>query len=240
MGLLLGAHGISAALGRVPQAALLDHTPTGLDDFNLAFDLVFKSRADKAEAVQVLHFGLGAEALRASETDTYIGITTKRTLLHVAVRDAAVEQDFLEAGEIFEGLVGGANVGLGDDLGQRRATAVQVDISAGGGVRESLVETLAGVLFHVQAGDADALCSSVGRGNLDESMLGDGLVELRDLVALGQVGIEVIFAGEDGALTHLAVDGQRGQRGKLDGLLVEHRQGAGQAQANRADVGIGG
>ncbi len=70
-------------------------------------------------------------------------------------------------------------------------------------------------------------------------MLGDGLVELRNLVALGQVGIEIIFAREDGALAHRAVQRQRGQRGKLDGLGVEHRQRAGQPQAHRADVGVG-
>ena len=70
-------------------------------------------------------------------------------------------------------------------------------------------------------------------------MLCDGLVELRNLVALGQVGVEVVFAREDGALAHLAVECQGGQRGKLDGLGVEHRQCAGQAETNRADVGVG-
>ena len=81
--------------------------------------------------------------------------------------------------------------------------------------------------------------AAVGRGHVDPAVFGDGLVELRDLVALGQVGIEVVLAGEDGALAHFAVDGQRGQRGELDGLGVEHRQRAGQAQADRADVGVG-
>ena len=77
------------------------------------------------------------------------------------------------------------------------------------------------------------------RGHVDPAMLGQRLVELRNLIALGQVGIEVILAGEDGALAHLAVDGQRGQRGELDGLLIQHRQRAGQSQADRADVGVG-
>ena len=76
-------------------------------------------------------------------------------------------------------------------------------------------------------------------GHVDPAVLGQRLVELRNLVALGQVGIEIILAGEDGALAHLAVDGQRSQRGKLDGLRVQHRQSAGQAQAHRADIGVG-
>ena len=76
-------------------------------------------------------------------------------------------------------------------------------------------------------------------GDVDPAVLGDGLVELRDLVALGQVGIEVVLAREDGALADLAVEGERGQRGELDGLGVEHGQRAGQAEADRADIGIG-
>ena len=70
-------------------------------------------------------------------------------------------------------------------------------------------------------------------------MLGDGLVELRDLVALGVIGVEVVFAGEDGALADLAVDGFGGEDGVLDGLAIEHGQGAGQAEAGGADVGVG-
>ncbi len=75
--------------------------------------------------------------------------------------------------------------------------------------------------------------------HVNPAVLGQGLVELRNLVALGQVGIEVVLARKDGALAHLAVDGQRGQRGELDGLGVEHRQSARQPQAHRADVGVG-
>ena len=81
--------------------------------------------------------------------------------------------------------------------------------------------------------------AAVGGGHVDPAVLGDRLVELRNLVALGQVGIEVVLAREDGALAHLAVERQRGQRGELDGLGVEHRQRAGQPEADRADVGVG-
>ncbi len=71
---------------------------------------------------------------------------------------------------------------------------------------KAVVQALAGVFFHVQARDTDALRASVCGRHIDPAMLGDGLVELRDLVALGQVGIEVVFAREDGALAHLAVE----------------------------------
>ena len=99
------------------------------------------------------------------------------------------------------------------------------------------MEALAGVLFHVKAGDADAL-GAVGRGHIDIAVLGERLVELGDLVALGQIGVEVVLAGEDGALADLAVECERGQRGELDGALVEDGQGSGQAEASGTDVGI--
>ena len=100
------------------------------------------------------------------------------------------------------------------------------------------MEAFAGILFHVQAGDADALWACVGVGISMYAVLGEGLVELGDLVALGQVGIEVIFAGEDGAFADLAVKGERGQRGEFDGAAIEDGQRTGQAEADRADVGV--
>ena len=131
---------------------------------------------------------------------------------------AGVEEDFLEAGEVLEGFIGGAEVGLGDDFDERGAAAVEVDVGAGGGVGEAVVEALAGVFFEVQARDADALQYLLAilakRGTMEHAVLGDGLVELRDLVALGGVGVEVIFAGEDAGLADFAADGLGGEHGR--------------------------
>ena len=69
VGLLLGAHGISPALVGVPEAGLLDDAAAGLDDLDLALDLVLQSGADEAEGVDVLHLGLGAELLLAAGAD---------------------------------------------------------------------------------------------------------------------------------------------------------------------------
>ena len=81
----------------VPEPRLLHHAPAGLDHFDLALDLVLQRRADELEAVDVLDFGLGAEFFLAPGTDADIGVTAQRTLFHVAVGDAGVEQDLLEA-----------------------------------------------------------------------------------------------------------------------------------------------
>ncbi len=90
----------------------------------------------------------------------------------------------------------------------------------------------------MEAGDADAFCACRG-GDVDVAVLGEGLVELGDLIALGQVGVEVVFAGEDGAFADLAVESERGEGGELNGAAVEDGQRTGEAEADGADVGVG-
>ena len=70
-------------------------------------------------------------------------------------------------------------------------------------------------------------------------MLGDRLVVLRNLVALGQIGIKVVFAREDRPLAHFAIERQCGKCGEFHGLRVEHRQRSRQAQADRTDICVG-
>ena len=100
------------------------------------------------------------------------------------------------------------------------------------------MDALAGVVFHVDARDADALVRA-GHVDIDPAVLGQRLIVLRNLVALGQIRIEVILAGEDRAGVHRAVQRQRGLDGEFHSMAVQHRQRARQTQANRADIGIG-
>ena len=90
-----------------------------------------------------------------------------------------------------------AHVGLADDFDQRRAAAIEIDVGVAVGILEAFVLALAGVVFHVDAGDADAFGCAVDH-DIDEAVLGERLIVLRNLVALGQVGIEIILAGETG------------------------------------------
>ena len=69
-------------------------------------------------------------------------------------------------------------------------------------------------------------------------MLGERLVVLRNLVALGQVGIEVILAGENRSLVDAAIQSHRRERREFHCLPVQHGQGSGQAQAHRTNVGV--
>ena len=104
------------------------------------------------------------------------------------------------------------------------------------------MHALARILFHVQPRNADALGHCVAgvieRGNIDPSVLRQRLVELRNLVALGQVGIKVVLAREDRMLANFTVDRRRGQHSVLHCALVQHRQRARQAKAGGANMRI--
>ena len=60
----------------------------------------------------------------------------------------------------------------------------------------------------------------------------------RNLIALGKVRVEIILAGEARARLNRAIDGERGAHGEIERLLIEHRQGAGQAEAHGTRIRI--
>ena len=81
-----------------------------------------------------------------------VDVGAHRAFVHVAVAGAEIAHDGAQLGEIGLGLVGRAHVGLRDDLHQRHAGAVEVDIGHG---RMLVVHRLAGILLQMQPLDAD-------------------------------------------------------------------------------------
>jgi len=96
----------------------------------------------------------------------------------------------VQRARVGDGLGARTHLRLGDDLQQRRAGAVEVDP---GHAVEVLVQRLAGVLFEVGAGEIDGSLR-IANHDFQRAALDDGLGQLADLVALGQVGVEVVLA----------------------------------------------
>ena len=96
----------------------------------------------------------------------------------------------------------------------------------------------AGVFFEVDADDADLLGAALAV-DFDPAALAQGLLVLRDLVALGQVGIDVVFARKNAAGLDLAMEGHAGHNRQLDGAAVDHGQGTGLAGAHWTNVSVG-
>ena len=123
---------------------------------------------------------------------------------HIASRRLDELQYLLQLGQIGVRFVGAAQVGLADDFDERSATAVEIDIRVAGRIGEPVVDALAGIVFHVDSGDADAFPDAIHR-DVNVPMLGQRLMVLRDLITLRQIRIEIILASEAGHGTDFAV-----------------------------------
>ena len=174
----------------------------------------------------------------AAKTDADVGVAAERAFFHVAIADAGVEQDLAQRREIGVSLFGRAHVGLGDDFGERRAAPVVVDVGLGGGLRETFVKIFGGVFLDVETRDTDAFFNA-GDFDFDVADGGEWELELGNLISLGKVGVEIIFAGEARMFVNGAVEGEGCAGRHLDDALVQDRQRAGQAEADRAGVGVG-
>src|SRR5712692_611515 len=91
------------------------------------------------------------------------------------------------------------------------------------------MDELSGVFLQMDAMQTDLADPAPGR---------QGAIELRDLIPLRQVGIEVVFPGEDGLLVDFATGGDRRAQRQLDRLAVHDGQRSGIAEADRTDLRI--
>ena len=94
------------------------------------------------------------------------------------------------------------------------------------------VQRLAGVLFEMGAGQLDAV-RDLADEELDRAALDDRRLVLADLVALRQVGVEVVLAREDRDRRDRRADRQAEADRPLDRAAVGDRQGAGQGEVDR-------
>ena len=189
---------------------------------------------EEAEGVEVLDLAARAELVGTHRPDRHVGVAAEGAFLHVAVADADPLDERVECLRVGHGFRGGPHVGLGDDLQQRRPGAVEVDAAH---AVEVLVERLAGVLLEVRAGQLDDLLD-VADLDAHRAPDDDRQLVLADLVALREVGIEVVLAGEDRARADLRADGEAEADRAFDGAAVQHRQHAGQREVDDAGLRV--
>ena len=89
----------------VPSPRFLRKFSAALQHFDLPRNLVLQRAPDAAETVHVLDLDLRAQFLLALRTHADVHVATHHPLFHVAIADAAVDQNVLERVEIFVGHV---------------------------------------------------------------------------------------------------------------------------------------
>ena len=169
--------------------------PPLLDHLDLAARLMLDHRHDEADRIDVLGLGPRAEfAARLAHADVDVG--AHRAFFHIAVARADIAQDRAQLAQISPCFGGRTHVGPRDDLHQRDARAVEIDI---GHRRMLVVHQLARVLLDMDALDADRLGAALVllvEQDLDLALADQRVVELADLIALRQIGVEIILAVE--------------------------------------------
>ena len=75
--------------------------------------------------------------------------------------------------------------------------------------------------------------------NLDFALTHDGVVELRNLVALRQIGVEIIFAVKARPAVDLRIDRHAGAHGLTHAFAVDDGQHAGKTGIDEADLAVG-
>ena len=233
VGVFLGAHFLGDAGGVVPAAGGLDELAALADDFDLAGDFVFQRAAHAGKAVHVFDLDFGPEFLTAHGAHGDVDIAADHAFFHVAIADAAIEEDVLEGVEVFAGHVGAGEVGLGDDLHEGDAGAVEIHAAVA-----VEMEAFADILLEVRPGDADAGEAAL-KFKLHPAVGGGGFIVLGELVVFGGVGIEIVLAVEFGEAGDFAIEQVTGEDGFAQGFFVGHGQHAGEAQADGAHLGVG-
>ena len=131
--------------------------------------------------------------MRAVATDNHVCVATDIPFFHVAGGYVQILEDLFQFRHISVGFVRTADVRLADDLNKGRAGPIQVHVGIPVGILESIMDALAGIVFHVDARNADALVRAI-EGDVNPAMLRQRLVILGDLITLGQIGIKIILA----------------------------------------------
>jgi hypothetical protein len=167
----------------------------------------------------------------ADGADGDVRVAAEAPLLHVAVADTREAHDLVQGFEIRDGFVRAAEVRLADDLDERHPGPIQVDERGPGGG----MDRLAGVLLEVDAADADLAREAL---DLDgqAAELEDGRLVLGDLVALGEVRVEVVFPCKHARRPDSAIEREAGDERERHGVAVQHGHHAGETEAYRTGV----
>ena len=226
------------ALVGIEQPRFLGDRSAALDQLDLALRLMLDDGHDEADAVDVLGLGPGAE-LAAGLAHADVDVGAHRALLHIAVARADIAQNRSQLPQISACFGWRTHVGPRHDLHQRDARAVEVDVAHR---RVLVVHQLARVLLDMDALDADVLGAAlvlVVEQHLDLALADQRVVELADLIALRQIGVEIVLAVEARPFVDLGVERHAGAHRLADALAVRHRKHARHRGVDQADLRVG-
>src|SRR6185369_10824007 len=154
----------------------------------------------------ILQLDFSAKPFITDTPDGNVRLATQVPLLHVSLRRADPLQRTPHMVDVVVSFPRRTKVRLRYDLSEGHTGAVEIDVGIKIDIRKSFMHVLACVFLEVQTRNPDLLRTplermsglvALGSHDLELAVSRERLIVLRDLVTLGQVGIEVVFAGED-------------------------------------------
>ena len=210
----------------IPSHRHLDHRLIRLQSLSLSFDLVGNGVTHAAKGIQVLDLYLGAELVSAWRAQREVHFTAHRAFLHIAAAHPQITNNLAQASDVCIGLLRRVHIGLRYDLHQGHTGPVDVDQTV-----ITHVCQLAGILLQVHPADPDAP-GLITHINVQVSTNTQRQLVLRDLVTLGQVGVEVVLAGKEVVRLNRTVQRQTSHHSVPNGVFVDGWQGPRHAQAD--------
>ena len=165
------------------------------------------------------------------------------SFFHIAFGHPRVHQQLMQARQIVKNFLRRRKIRLTHNFDKRHATAIDIHERLPRSHKGFLMDALASIFFHVDAREANSLCTAVIRGHVNtpassQRHLFIGL-KLRNLIPLGQIGIKIILPQKTTARLNRATRGQRNVHRQFNDILIQHGKRARQAQTHRTDMGIG-
>ena len=148
------AHRARLAQFLVPQACFLNETPAGFQRLYVPVNLELNRLLHETYGVQVLQLDFCPEDIVALAAYRHVSFAAKVPFFHVRFGCAHPLQRPADMIDIIVSLPGRTKVGFSDDLSQRSAGAIQIDVRKAIDIGQSLVHIFAGIFFEVQTGDS--------------------------------------------------------------------------------------
>ena len=220
--LLVAGHRPRFTSSRVEQPGFLRDRAARLENIDLPARLVFNSLCDETHGVDVLDLAASAER-RSGPAHRHVHVSAHRSFLHVAVAGSEIAQDRTQLLHERGRLLARAHVWPGDDLHERDARPVEIDV---GMIRPLVVQAFTGVLLEMQPFDTDPdrLPSRLVEKHF--ALAHDRVLVLRNLIAGRQVGIKIVFPVEQRAVIDLRLQTKAGADRLLDTITIDDRQHA--------------
>ena len=204
----------------------MDHVLAQGEKFPLPGDLERDRSFHGAKRVQVLYLHLGPQRGAPLFRHRDVRLDAHLAFFHVGIRNAEIAENKLQLARETRCFFRALYDRLGHELHKRNAGAVEIHQT-----RLALVSEPAGVFFKMDARNGDAC---------ERSAFDKRFVVLRYLVALREIGIEIVLTVEFSASgpEDRAAERETNLEDGLDCSLIDGRKRAGVAQTDRADARV--